>query len=279
MSDSTARAGRADLTRQIIVISAVVFMIIAAMVGTGLLGGTAVQDLQDGALDSDGSFLAPARSAFSIWSVIYLGMIGYAVWQALPSQRTNPRQRVLGGWIALTAVLNGFWLVAAQFTTLPVTVLMIVVLLVTLGYTFHLVVRSTAATVWEVIFIDGTVGLHLGWVALATVANTSAWLTQLAPASWADNADATGAAVIGLVAVVGVAIAVLSRGRLAPAAAMAWGLFWIGVGRSSGEPQSETIAVAAWIAAIAIAAAAIIGTVLRLRRAARVSSSRSGVPR
>ena len=56
-----------DIVRQVAVISAFCFMIVAAMVGTGLLGGTPVQDLQDGALDADGSYLAPATSAFSIW--------------------------------------------------------------------------------------------------------------------------------------------------------------------------------------------------------------------
>ena len=55
------------LLRQIVVIAAVVFMLIAAAVGTGAFGGTPVQDLQDGALDADASLLAPATPAFSIW--------------------------------------------------------------------------------------------------------------------------------------------------------------------------------------------------------------------
>src|SRR5690349_19690560 len=95
-----------DLTRQIVVISAFCFMIVAAMVGTGLFGGTPVQDLQNGALDADGSYLAPARPAFQIWSVIYLGLLAYTVWQAFPRQRSRPRQRALGWLIALTMVLN-----------------------------------------------------------------------------------------------------------------------------------------------------------------------------
>src|SRR3546814_16885577 len=103
-----------DLVRQIVVLSAVSFMLVAAMVGTGLLGGTPAQDVQDGALDADASYLAPAGPAFSIWSVIYLGLIGYAVWQALPRQRAHPRQRARGWLGALTRVLHGLWLVHAQ---------------------------------------------------------------------------------------------------------------------------------------------------------------------
>src|SRR5688500_15269155 len=126
-----------DLVRQIAVISAFCFMIIAAMVGTGLFGGTPVQDLQGGALDADGSYLAPARPAFSIWTLIYIGLFAYTVWQALPAQRARDRQRALGWLIAGTMVLNGLWLVTAQFATLPLTVLAIIALLVLLGVTFR----------------------------------------------------------------------------------------------------------------------------------------------
>ena len=105
MDDS--RPTGTDLARQIVVISTVVFMIIAAMVGTGLFGGTNVRDLQGGALGADATVLAPATPAFSIWSLVYVLMIAYTIWQALPRQRARERQRRAGWWIAVTAVLNG----------------------------------------------------------------------------------------------------------------------------------------------------------------------------
>lgn len=163
-----------DLVRQIVVISAFCFMIVAAMVGTGLLGGTAVQDLQGGALDEDGSYLAPASPAFSIWTVIYVGLLAYTVWQALPRQRSRTRQRALGWLIAGTMVLNGLWLVTAQFLTLPLTVLAIVLLLALLGVTFRRAVVQPGRGWIDALLIDGVTGLHLGWVTLATVANTTA---------------------------------------------------------------------------------------------------------
>ena len=166
----------ADLARQIVVISAVVFMIIAAMVGTGFFGGTNVRDLQGGALDADATVLAPATQAFSIWSVVYLLTIAYAVWQALPSQRGRARQRRAGWWIAATAVLNGGWLLAAQFLTLPLTVVAIVLLLVVLGVTLRRLVAQRPESPVDLLLMDGAVGIHLGWVSLATVANVTAWL-------------------------------------------------------------------------------------------------------
>lgn len=248
-SSDPARPG-VDILRQVAVIAAVCFMIVAAMVGTGFFGGTNVRDLQGGALDADSTVLAPDRPAFSIWSLIYVLMIAYAVWQALPGQRTRARQRAVGWWIGLTAVLNGAWLLAAQFLNLLATVVAIVVLLVALGATLRILVRHPREGMPDVVLMDGTVGLHLGWVSLATVANVTAWLTaEVAPASWADAAEPVGIAVLVVVAVLGVAIAVGTGGRLAPAAAMAWGLVWIGVARLSGEPASAPVAIAAFAAA------------------------------
>jgi hypothetical protein len=52
----------------------------------------------------------PAGYAFSIWGVIYLGLIAFTLYQALPSQRENPRLRRIGLWFAASCVANVAWL-------------------------------------------------------------------------------------------------------------------------------------------------------------------------
>lgn len=257
-----------DLIRQIGVLSAVSFMLVAAMLGAGLLGGTPVQDVQDGALDADASYLAPAGPAFSIWSVIYLGLIGYAVWQALPRQRANSRQRALGWLVALTAVLNGLWLLAAQYGTLPLTVVVIVLLLIALGITFRVAVvtRTPGDGGLDAVLLDGVTGLHLGWVSLATVANTAALLTQSLPDEWAQNASALGITVLVVVGILGLAIAWASGWRVTPALAIAWGSAWVAVGRLSGEPPSAPIGVTALVVAGVVAVVPLAVAGLRLLR-------------
>lgn len=265
---TTAPTSGADIARQIAVISAVVFMIIAAMVGTGLLGGTNVRELQGGALDADATVLAPGRPAFSIWSVIYVLMVGYAIWQALPGQRGRARQRYAGWWVALTAVLNGVWLLAAQFTTLVLTVVAIVVLLAALGLTVRVLSVHRTESFADRLLLDGTVGLHLGWVALATVANVTAWLAaEVVPSMDAAAQTVWGVAVLVVVAVIGILVAVGTRGkRIAPPLAMAWGLVWIGVARLTGEPYAPAVAVAAFAAAVIVLAAPFAVTAARRRR-------------
>ncbi|WP_438353859.1 TspO/MBR family protein [Microbacterium sp. CJ88] len=267
MSDTEA-SRPADLGRQIAVIAAFCFMIIGAMVGTGLLGGTAVQDLQGGALDADASYLAPARPAFSIWSAIYLGLAAYTIWQALPGQRARLRQRTVGWWIALTMVLNGLWLVVAQFATLPLTVLAIVVLLVALGLTFRRAVTSrlTGEGFLDALLIDGVTGLHLGWVTLATVANTAAWLTATGPAAWEASATLWGIVVLVVVALIGLAIGFFGRWRIAPALALAWGLCWLAAARLAGAPSAPEIGVTALLVAAVVLLPTVVIAGLRLVR-------------
>ncbi|MEV4669584.1 TspO/MBR family protein [Microbacterium sp. LWO12-1.2] len=260
-----------DITRQTVVIAAASFMLIAAAVGAGAFGGTSVSELQDGALSAQGSYLAPAGPAFSIWSLIYVGLIAYTVWQALPAQRQDPRQRAVGGWIAASMVLNGLWLVTAQFWSLIATVIVIALLLATLARVVVILGRHPARGWPERLLVDGANGLHFGWVTIATVANIAAWLTQTAPESWADQAEVWAVVVLVVVMVIGVASAWLT-GRIAPALATAWGLAWLAVGRLTGVPESTVTAVAAIIVAVVLVVAGALAVRRRRGRGAAVSA-------
>ena len=240
-----------DIVRQSSVIAAAAFMLIAAFIGTGAAGGTSVQNLQGGALDSDGSFLAPGRSAFGIWTLIYAGLIAYTVWQALPKQRTSARQRSMGWWIAVTMVLNGAWLVTSQFGSLLSTVVVMGLLLAALCWTFHrAVVTKEHQSPWlDAVLIDGVTGLHLGWVSVATVANVAAWLTATGPDSWEARAHLWAITMLVVVLIIGLGMSWASGWRLTPPFAMAWGCLWIGLERLGGQPYAVDVGVVAIIVA------------------------------
>lgn len=243
-------------------------MLIAASIGGGAFGGESVSELQNGALSDEASYLAPAGPAFSIWSLIYLGLIAFTIWQALPAQRSDERQRAVGVWIALSMVLNGLWLVAARYLTLWSTVLVIVLLLVVLARVIVLLGRMPARGWWDRVLVDGANGLHFGWVTIATVANTSAWLTAIAPQSWGAQAEIWASLVLVAVLVIGACSAWATK-RIAPTVATAWGLVWLGVGRLTEEPRSTVTAIVALVVAVLIVVVAIISVVRSRRTASR----------
>ncbi len=257
--------------RQTLIISAATFMLIAATIGAGAFGGTSVDDLQDGALSAQGSYLAPAGPAFSIWSLIHLGLIAYTVWQAFPAQRQDPRQQAVGGWIAASMVLNGLWLVTAQYLTLWLTVIVIALLLAVLARVIVVLGRFPHATSPIASSPTARTVCTSAGVTIATVANTAAWLTQIAPESWAQAADAWAIAVLAVVLVIGAAAAWVT-GRIAPALATAWGLSWLAVGRLTGEPASTPTAVAAIVVAVVLVLVAVVAAIRRRSSAAQSTS-------
>ena len=90
----------------IITVLGVAAAIVAAFIGSGALGGTSISEAAGGALSADATPIAPAGAAFSIWSVIYLGLAGYALWQLTPGARRSPRQHAVRPWALASALLK-----------------------------------------------------------------------------------------------------------------------------------------------------------------------------
>ncbi len=258
-----------DRTRQIIVTLSAVFMIVGTLFGTGVIG-TRVEESSGGSLSATATLIAPAVPAFSIWSVIYLGLVAYVVWQWLPANATSPRLRSTGLLAAVSMVLNAAWLLVTQVGWLWVSVVVILALAVTLGELVRRLGRPETRSWVEAVVVDGTYGLYLGWVSVATAANITATLVdsgvdpQLGVAQW------LAVAVLAVAAAIGVVLATRLGGRVAVGLAMVWGLCWIGVGRLSGEPASTVAGVAAFVAALVVAAAV---AVVRTRGAGRPVAS------
>lgn len=240
---------------------AVVVSIVGAFLGSGAWGGTPIAEAAGGALSADATPVAPAGPAFSIWSVIYLGAVGYGVWQVLPSVRRSERQGRLRPWIIASLLLNAAWIWTVQLGLILGSVVVIVALLLVL-IRILLVLQSSSPQGWiDALLTDGTFGLYLGWVTVATVANITAWLAGLV-ADFAAPWELLAVALVVVAGGIGAVQAVLTRGRIAPALSLAWGLAWIAVGRSSGQFESPALI---WTAALAAVAVLVVTAVFRLR--------------
>ena len=105
-ASSSASATPRDLVRQIVVISAFSFMIIGDAVGIGAFGGTPIQDAVGGAFDPDASYLTPATSAFSIWSLIYLVRTRQPQDRIVATALLDGATGLHLGWATLATVAN-----------------------------------------------------------------------------------------------------------------------------------------------------------------------------
>lgn len=240
--------------RRWLVLVGALLMLLGTLYGFGLIG-TPVEASINGSLAADATLVAPATPAFQIWSVIYLGLFAYTIWQLLPVSRDSQRAEAIAVPAAVTMVLNGVWLMVVQAGRIWLSVAVIAVLAVMLGVVVQTLGRFPSGGRLESVITDGSFGLYLGWVSVATVANIAAALVNSGIPAVGAQAEFWTVATLSVAALLGVWLALRLDGRWAVGAAMAWGLGWIGVGRLVLDPESTVAGVAAVAAAVVVLAA------------------------
>ena len=231
----------ADTRRQVVVLVSAVLGLAGAFVGSGAAGGTPIPNASGGALAADATLIAPGGPAFAIWTPIYLGLLGYSLWQALPAQKTDARQRQLGYPVALSLLLNAAWILSVQFDLLALSVPVIVVLLVVLVQAFRITLASRPKNRLEAVLADGALGLYLGWVCVATAANVTAVLVAAGFRGGGLSADLWAVVVLVVAGAVGVFLVSYGGGRVTPSLALGWGLGWVAVPRFTGPLFSAPV--------------------------------------
>jgi hypothetical protein len=246
----------ADALRSIAIVASVVLAIIAGAWGSGVWGGAPVGELAGGALDSDATLLAPASAAFTIWSVIYAGLIAFAVFHAWPGNAGTPRLRATAWLVASASVLSAAWVALTQAELLWLGNVAIAGIVAALALAAKRLALDPPQT-WPMrLAIDVPVGLFLGWVCVALVAG----ITAAGAAAIPDHQPGDGVAVAALVLVAVAVLAVLLprwlRGSppvgIATGLALSWGLWWIAQARLQDEPASTLVG---WCAGLAAAIA------------------------
>jgi hypothetical protein len=229
------------------------------VLGFGLLG-VPVSSGFGGAMSANATLLSPASAAFSIWSLIYLGLFGFVGWLWFGDHFDRPRIETVNVPAAWSLILNGLWLVVVQFggaslAALWVSVAVIIALEVSLAVTMIGLAGVAAADPVELVVVDGTFGLYFGWTTVAVAANiaAAARASGLRPAQF--SAELVASAAVLVIALVGVIFARNLGGRFSIALAMGWGLGWIAAGRITAEPASVVVGTVAGMAALLVLSA------------------------
>lgn len=247
-----------DILRQSIVVTAV----IATIIVNGLANALPLNGLTTGEIsDRFQVYFVPAGYVFSIWGLIYLGLIAFAVYQALPAQRENPRLRSIGNPFVLSSMANITWIFLWHYELFPLTLVAMFTLLVTLVAIYLRLdigrTRVSRAAKW---FVEIPFSVYLGWVAVATIANITAVLDYvnwsgwgIAPQIWTVIMLVAGLAITALVA--------LTRRDIAYMLVIIWAFTGIAV-KHAGTPL---VATTAWVTAAGVALLAIAALLSRRR--------------
>jgi len=250
---------RKDSTRQIVNVVAV----IATLVVNGLANALPFNGRSTGAIsDSFHVYFVPAGYVFAIWGVIYIGLLAFAVFQALPSQAANPRLRRVGYLFALSCLLNMAWLFLWHYEQFLLTIVVMLLLLLSLIAIYLLLGigrgQVSRAEAW---CVRATFSVYLGWITVATLANATDVLNYL---GWngAGLQPALWAAILLLVAAAITVAVIFTRGDVGYTLVIVWAYIGIAVKQAA----TSLVAVTAAVLVVAIVAALVLG--LRRRWAA-----------
>ena len=218
-----------DIFRQIIVVLSTIAVIVVNGLATALpLNGLTTGEISD----RFDVYFVPAGYVFSIWGVIYLALIGYSIFQALPAQRENPRLRRTGWLYVLSCVANAAWLFLWHYEYFALTIVaMVALLLLLIAIYLRLGTGRTRVSTAEAWLVRVPFSIYLGWITVATIANATSLLDYLNWNGWGLTPVAW--AVIMLVAGAVIASAVsITRGDIAYVLVIVWAYLGVAVKNS-----------------------------------------------
>lgn len=121
------------------------------------------------------SLFTPAGFTFSIWGVIYLMLLIFVIWQALPAQRGNQKVAGISKYFQINCLMNAVWIVVWHYDLLALSLVVMLGILATLILTYRALIASIdTAPFVEHIALYLPFSLYTGWISLATIANASA---------------------------------------------------------------------------------------------------------
>lgn len=229
-----------------------------AWAGSGGLSGESIGEVAN----RWPTLLLPAGWTFGIWSVIYVALGAFVLYQALPRRSSRAAAARLGPLWVVTVALNVAWLTAFSFQRFGLALAIMAALLLSLILVFiRLDVGGRAVGKAERFLVQAPFSLYLGWITVAFIVNTAQYLSYLGwqggpldPVAWAV-VMMTVAAVIG-------ALFDILRGEWIVPLVVAWAL----AGIWARHPDRPVVATTAWaLAGLSL----LLPVVVRLLRPAR----------
>jgi translocator protein len=157
--------------------------------------------------DSFHVYFVPAGYVFSIWGVIYLGLLAFTVYQFLPQHRTSSVLQAITPWFLLSCAANSGWIFLWHYGYYGLTMAVMLVLLFSLIKVYILLdignVGYVGAQLWCVRL---PFSIYLGWICVATIANATTLLDYvqwngfgISPEIWTVVLLAVGVALAAII--------------------------------------------------------------------------------
>lgn len=247
-----------DIIRQ----TAVVLALIVTIVINGLANALPLNGQTTGEIsDRFDVYFVPAGYVFSIWGLIYLSLVAFAVYQALPGQREDPQLRQVGHLFVLSCVANVAWLFLWHYERFPLTIVaMAGLLLLLIGIYLRLGTGRTQVSTAERWLVRVPFSIYLGWVTVATISNASVLLDYLNWGRWGISPEIWTIIMLGAATAI-TSVVAITRGDVAYGLVIVWALIGIAVKHA----DTPIVATTAWVMTVIVVLVTALGAWLNRR--------------
>lgn len=247
-----------DRLRQILNISAVVGTLTVNALSQAIpFNGQTSAEIANRFLNN---YFLPANYVFGVWGVIYLGLIAFGIYRALPRQRENPRIRAISGWFVLAAFANCTWLFLFHYNQFALSTVAMLILLISLAVMYlRLRVGAPAISALERWCVRIPLSIYFGWITVATIANFTYVLLDVQWDAFGIAYEAWGAIMLVIGGVIAGIVAVRYR-DIAYAAVIVWAF----IGIVARHPNVSEVVLPAVIMAGLVGAGALASAIFGL---------------
>jgi len=241
---------------------------LAVLVVNTLASTIGINGRLTGALsDAIPNLFVPAGLTFSIWGVIYLLLLVFAIGQArglFSAGQDGPEGTRRIGWLfSLSSLANVAWLLLWHHELVGLSV---VAMLAVLGSLLAIYVRLRAgrtrpgsAERW---LFRVPFSVYLGWITVATIANVTAFLVKAGWNGFGLRPEVWAAAVIIVAALITLAV-LATRRDAGYGLVVLWALAGIAIKRSADPSAASHVVFVAAIICGAVVAAAVLASAVR----------------
>jgi hypothetical protein len=151
-----------------------VLLFVGVIAVNGAANALPINGLTTGAVsDLYPNLFAPAGFAFSIWGLIYSGLLAFLV-RIFTTSDTQLVSKLFP-WFSMNCLANMAWIFAWHYLQVITSLVLMLVLLISLIY-LTTELRSSARSSKEIRFFNAVFEVYLGWITVAMVANFTALL-------------------------------------------------------------------------------------------------------
>lgn len=206
-------------------------IVINYLASTGVFAGNTMATISE----RYPNLFTPAGYAFSIWGLIYLGLLGFigqSIWHLVNKKRDIWGERI-GWWFVISCLANSLWVIAWLHDQLILSL----ALMGTLMLSLIKIVRNTRMELdhhpWpNYLFVFWPFAAYLGWITVAAVANAATWLTKIRWNGW--GVDEITWTLVMIIVASGLHVYLIWSRNLRESAAVAiWGIVAIWINNST----------------------------------------------